>query len=211
MSRIPYAYQSPISLNHKDNIQINQAVDIIGKNNGAKYNDVTYNFEVLDKIILKIDGNRYYLDEYHFHIPAEHVINEHRYKAEVHFVFIELPEGVRYSNRENRHRHGRDICGCAKSHDFDAANVLVIGRTIINESDYYDLSKLQVDFPQMYYEYDGTLTTPTYSPVRWIVGDEPIRLNIINLISVSKPARQTQESDGRIILQGTYGSPAPPP
>ena len=39
-----------------------------------------------------------------------------------------------------------------------------------------------------------------FSPVRWLVGDEPIRLNIEEISHFAKDARPIQESDGRIIL-----------
>lgn len=195
------AYQSPICLSYKQNIKIDQCIEICGKNNGAKYNCETHNFEVCDKIILKINSKRYYLDEYHFHIPAEHVINGCREESEVHYVFIELEADERYSKRETRHKHGRDVCGCPSSHSFDS-NIMVIGRTIKCNNEYVDLSKLQVDVPCAYYEYDGTLTTPTYSPVRWIIGDDPICLNVKEICPIAKSARPIQDTDGRIILFG---------
>jgi carbonic anhydrase len=51
-----------------------------------------------------------------------------------------------------------------------------------------------------YFEYDGTLTTDSYSPVRWIIDDDVLKLNIKDIIRVAKTSRQLQNNDGRIIL-----------
>ena len=51
-----------------------------------------------------------------------------------------------------------------------------------------------------YFEYDGTLTTDTFSPVRWIIDDNVLKLNIKDIIRVAKVSRQIQNNDGRIIL-----------
>ena len=60
--------------------------------------------------------------------------------------------------------------------------------------------RLQVDTESNYYMYDGSLTTGSFAPVRWLVGDEPIYLNLDDIKKVSKIARPIQNIDGRIIL-----------
>ena len=199
------SYQSPIILNHECSIDIQQHIHIKGTNYGAKYNDKKHIYEVSNKIILRLNSKEYRLIEYHFHIPSEHNINDRFYKAEIHYVFQEI-------NEKNHERHLRenydndicmDICGCGRREEDDDGHILVIGRVISsvkNVGDSVDLTKLQVNAPSFYYEYDGTLTTGNFAPVRWLVGDNPLRFNIEQLLDIAKPARSIQTSDGRIIL-----------
>lgn len=132
------------------------------------------------------------------------------YEAEIHYVFIETNE---VSNDFFRHeeppiekdpmvaetRRISNICDCCQRRSSDQ-NYLVIGRVINNTNIYKDLSKIQVKIPTCYYEYDGTLTTGTYSPVRWIIGNDPVHFNFTSLIPIAKTSRPIQKIDGRIIL-----------
>jgi carbonic anhydrase len=185
------AYQSPIKLNPDDTIKINQFIDIHGENYGATFNKTSKIYEINDKIILIIDDKKYKLVEYHFHINGEHNVNDQIYDSEVHYVFIELNE---LYNEYTYKCH--DICGGVTSE----YNTLVIGRVICNKHERCDLTILNVKLPSVYYEYDGSLTTGTYAPVRWIIGKNSIQLNINDIKDVAKPARQLQSLDGRIIL-----------
>lgn len=201
-------YQSPILLHHccSCNITINEPVGIRGINYGAVYDASKHIFVVKDKIIIKFNSNKYQLEEYHFHIPGEHDLNGQIYESEIHYVFVQLTHGEKY--REHNYVC-RNVCSCRTDFhdnitmvnaDENDRNILVIGRVIRPTEKRYDLSKIQVDLPACYYMYDGTLTTGNFSPVRWLVGDEPIRLNIEEISHFAKDARPIQESDGRIIL-----------
>ncbi len=53
---------------------------------------------------------------------------------------------------------------------------------------------------QFNYMYDGSLTTPTYGPVKWIVADNPKKQNLAQLTVVAKSARVLQPLQGRILL-----------
>lgn len=198
-------YQSPIILHHCGSCNINmyKPLSIKGTNYGAIYDASKHIFKVTDKVIVKLNSNKYQLEEYHFHIPGEHDVNGKIYAAEVHYVFAQL-------KRDEKCRPAdyvcRNICCCngdgneeSKQED-DNRNILVIGRTICTTNKDTDLSTIQVDLPSRYYMYDGSLTTGNYSPVRWIVGDEPIRLSFEEIEKFSKNARTIQSLDGRIIL-----------
>ena len=200
----PLPYQSPIILHHccSCNVHINKPIDIYGTNFGAVYDASKHIFVVKDKIIMKLNSNKYQLEEYHFHIPGEHDMNGKIYNAEVHFVFVQLNRGETQIPSDYV---CRNICCCNQHSTIDPLdqnhrNIFVIGRAICPSNIYTDLTKMQVDIPECYYMYDGSLTTGNYAPVRWIVGDSPIRCNIDEIHHFAKDARPLQELNGRIVL-----------
>lgn len=205
------AYQSPIILHQcgSCNISVDKQIYMKGVNCGAIYDPSKHIFKVQDKIIVKINSNKYQLEEYHFHTPGEHDINDTIYDAEVHYVFVQLHPG-------EKHRPGNYICRnvcCGDEHhtanesktDDTVRNILVIGRVICPDDECIDLDKIQVDVPSCYYMYDGSLTTGNYAPVRWIVGDYPMIMNVNEIKHFSKSARPIQSLDGRIVLFSDNG------
>ena len=187
------AYQSPIELEPCKYIKIHQTIDLHGRNEDAVFNSQTKNYEVQKKIIITVNKIKYRLHEYHFHNPSEHKVNGYIYPAEIHYVFIECAEDEVDKDPQKRY----DICSCRETHD---KNILVIGRTILDKQHYTDLKNLQVKVPHFYYEYDGTLTTGNYSPVRWIIGENPIHFHLNQIDTIAKTARPLQELNGRILL-----------
>ena len=176
----PLRYQSPIPLcTYGDQFDIDQCISKRGKNHGASYDEETNVFNVNDEILLTIDSRVYKLVEYHFHIESEHTINKKRYPAEIHYVF-------------------HDIKTCDE-------NIFVIARLIKDtkcHKKHINLSKLQVNLPSSYFEYDGSLTGENdgTTPVRWIVGRKYIRLPLKEIEMVAKTPRKLQPLDDRIIL-----------
>lgn len=188
------AYQSPIILTNEHAIPINQCVTLKGKNHGATFEPDNRLFRVHDRIILTVGNQRYQLVEYHFHVPAEHEVDGMTYPSELHYVFMELEADGSLKNHE-----GIDVC--ANIVPEEHGNILAVGRTIEPKKIPVDLSKLQVEFPCDYYEYDGSLTTPPFDPVKWIVGQHPIHLPQREIILIAKNARPLQPLNGRIILK----------
>ena len=189
----PLRYQSPIALNlDEDVFPIKQCINIRGKNKGATYVPDNHIFELEDKIILRINNKKYRLVEYHFHTPAEHVLNGKEYPSEIHYVFYEIKRGG------SNHVKKFDVCN-GENTDVD---ILVIGRVIKNTHERINLSKLSVHLPSSYFEYDGSLTGEGDGsvPVRWIVGADHIRIPLDEIIQVSKSSREIQPLDDRIIL-----------
>jgi carbonic anhydrase len=190
------AYQSPIVLTKHDSIHIHQPLDIIGLNHHAIYDASAKLFIIQKPIYLCIQNKKYKFIEYHFHIPAEHVVQNKEYEAEIHYVFKDC-DNIETTDSNEEIESCPDLCGCCHSND---ADILVIGRTIIDGPESTNLYKLQPRLPSQYFEYDGTLTTGTYSPVRWIVGLGPIQIRIKDIIPFAKSARLIQPFDGRIKL-----------
>lgn len=169
------AYQSPIVLDKTNVIYIHQDIEVCGENEGAIFDPIAKVYNVQDIIIIEIDCIKYRMVEYHFHVPAEHSIHNTIYPAEIHYVFNEIN---------------------------NISNVLVIGKAISNISRHVDLSKLQIRIPEKYFEYDGSLTTASFSPAKWIFDYRIKHLNIQDIIQVAQTAIPLQPLDGRIILFG---------
>jgi carbonic anhydrase len=184
-------------LNKRDSIHIHQPLEIIGTNYHAIFDASSKIFIIQNPIYLMIQNKKYKFLEYHFHIPGEHVIQNKNYASEIHYVFKEC--NLMPCDGENNAiiESCADLCGCCHSNDPD---ILVIGRTIIDGNDSINLYKLQPNLPSQYFEYDGTLTTGTYSPVRWLVGLCPIQFRVKDIIPFAKGARLIQPFDGRIKL-----------
>lgn len=195
MSNTPKKYyQSPICLNDSDVLEIDKYLHIYGTNTGAVYDETRHIFVVNDTIVLRMNNKMYRLIEYHFHLPCEHVINNNNFPSEIHYVFVEHETNTKYAI----HNCPDVCCGC--SNDI-SGNILVIGRVITDDEDSRkDHCLLQPRIPNHYFEYDGTLTTGNYAPVRWIVGRKPIQMKISTITDFAKTARSIQPLDGRIVL-----------
>lgn len=190
----PYAYQSPIALDKKESIRICQTLDVCGNNDGAVYDASSHIFIIQDPIYLTLRSEKYKLIEYHFHVPGEHVVENKTYMSEIHYVFMNCDS----YNDQTKETNCIDVCGCCNTTNSD---ILVIGRVIRNDNSiHYDLNKLNIRVPYKYFEYDGTLTTGTYSPVRWLIGIHAIELCVNDIIPIAKTARSLQSFDGRIKL-----------
>jgi carbonic anhydrase len=192
------SYQSPIILNTTESIRIYQHLDIYGKNHGATFDPSSNIFILKDAIILQVRSEKYKLIEYHFHIPGEHAVQDRKYNSEIHYVFMNCES----ENIDNS--TCLDVCGCCNTTNSD---ILVIGRVISDDNECRRLDHLQVKLPCKYFEYDGTLTTGLYSPVRWLVGLHPINLSINDIKPFAKTARSLQSFDGRLKLLCTNSSP----
>lgn len=212
----PSVYQSPICLYKSQAIPLKQHIEIHGQNSNAVYNHDTKNFEVLENVFITLNNKKYKLEEYHFHIPSEHKINGVKYAAEIHYVFFEYTKEDEDLSESVSNTKCRDVCGfhCKKYtngekeiHDANDCNdiigkkdIVVIGRLIQHAEIYKDLMNISVKVPHYYYQYDGTLTTGSYLPVRWIIGEIPIHYDLEQLFLISKSTRELQNHDGRIVL-----------
>lgn len=194
---IPVTYRAPIVIQDDDVIKVKQCITSHGKNRGATFDPVTKTFEINDNIVLKIDSKLYRLQEYHFHIPSDDIINCKRYPAEIHYTFIEI-ENDEKPCKKNRKR--RDVCEPPSS----LSNLVVIGRLLKNDPcrTGVDYARIQVEVPHTYFEYDGSLPSGTFGPARWIVGDRPLYVNVAELVPIARGIRQIQNRDGRIVLYG---------
>jgi carbonic anhydrase len=95
-----------------------------------------------------------------------------------------------------------DIECCNKLPNTDTANILVVAKLIKNKKDTIQhLKKISFTSPICYYEYDGLLTTDDdFSPVRWLIDDDVMDMDLTKIIPIAKTAKSIQKLDGRIIL-----------
>ena len=124
-----------------------------------------------------IEGQRYNLLQYHFHIPSEHTVEGEYYPMEMHFVHqnaagelavvgVFLDEGL----------HNPVL---QKAWDYLSAKEGTLNdpQTLINP---IDLLPFQAKFASMLvrYQYNGSLTTPPCSEgVLWLVLKKPIEVS----------------------------------
>ena len=187
------SYQSPISIHSKDSIYIHQCMNVKGHNHCAVYDPSAKIFTITDRVYLTLDYDIYQWIEYHFHVSAEHIIDGVQKPAELHYVFQKCQEDMSLCGTRCR-----DICSCCQ--DLSNTDILVIGRIIDDSETKVDLSNIQVKLPRKFYEYDGTLTTGSFSPVRWIIGKRPLDISIAEIVPIAKTARPIQPSDNRLLL-----------
>lgn len=131
------------------------------------------------------EGDEFVLEQFHFHVPAEHEIDGKRAAAEVHFVhknksgaavalavMITSPESAP-SNPGLRlpiTLAPKMICNSAKS----------------TTADYAELSSLLPENRNAFFRYDGSLTTPPCSqPVIFVVMANPIVATSAQIQSLS--------------------------
>ena len=151
---------------------------------------------------LTIGEDRYDLREFHFHTPAEHVIDETTWDAEVHLVhadadknvavlglFVERGEANAFMTKLAPHLPGQDSSG---------TSVALLLTELLPD----DLA---------YFTYDGSLTTPPCSEgLRWLVLKTPVTFSeeqlalLKNYFSESN-ARPIQPLHGRTIRVSQNG------
>jgi carbonic anhydrase len=84
-------YQSPIDIGNSSGTSIASGksirLSIPDYPNGAKFENLGTNVEVIANGTLVDGGKTYALAQFHFHTPGEHRVNNEFYPMEMHFVF----------------------------------------------------------------------------------------------------------------------------
>lgn len=186
MTTLPI-YQSPIRINSDDTFNLEQVLCLQGQNKKAIFDPITKNFNVQNTVLLNIRNKTYQLEQYHFHVPGEHIIDGKKYAGEIHYLFVEINSGIGIQPDEN---------------------LLVIGRVIKDcPEKEIDLEKYPVKIPSQVLGYDGSLTTEGSTmkdfttPVRWAMGKHPISLSISQIEPFAKDSREIQPLNGRLITK----------
>ena len=198
--------QSPINIPTTEAVK--DSVELLGINNfhyskNTKINSVVnnghsiqYNFNEGD--YLEYNGEKYKLAQFHFHAPAEHLIDGVRYPLEIHMVHVTpskkilvLSFMVKEGNESEAFKELEDFLPLKKKQE-KAANF-----------NYDFLDHIKKDFK--YYHYVGSLTTPPCTEgVDWFIMQEPIILSEkqVDLMEQSMPHdnyRPVQPLNGRIV------------
>lgn len=175
-------YQSPIILDHKLSNLLYTKSDYQNVEDEIEYYyDADKNqFTVTNKVDVYNNGQAYSLREFHFHQPAEHVLNGEKTAMEIHFVF----------------KKGKNIFVVGYTIKFATQTSFILSNVVQKQP------IILPDLPK-YFTYTGSLTTPPFNiNVNWNVSQ--LRLSITpedfkKLKNMSKKSREIQPRDGRTI------------
>lgn len=167
-------------------------------NNG---HTIQYNFEAGDYI--EVDGKRFNLKQFHFHEPAEHLIEGIRYPMVIHLV---------HQNTNGNYAVLAVMAREEKSSEpFDfLERYLPIkhGDTILVDLA-FDMN-LNLPATKAYFSYTGSLTTPPCTEnVKWFIFKEPITVSLEQVEALKKLMplnnyRNEQPRNNRVILLSEY-------
>ena len=125
-------------------------------------------FQVKNKLFTEFNGCKFKLEQYHFHNPSEHKIDNIIFPMEVHFVhkFEDQYLVIAFFIKESNNMGPFDL---AISTDINRE----LNKEIIIEIPNKDI--------KTFYYYPGSLTThPHSSNVSWIIFDKHVISNCIN-------------------------------
>ncbi|MEY8444678.1 carbonic anhydrase family protein [Enterococcus ratti] len=165
-----FKWQSPISLPHNESLEkLNQTITFHYQK--QRFTDKEFKNTIhlvpYDQLsYVELEGQKYYLTDIHFHVPAEHFINGTQEDIEFHFVHMNMHKenlvvGVMY-----RLTHHKCWLHDSKNH--------------WNLKKHEHWSNPIFFFPEKksHYHYIGSLTTPpTSGPIKWFVMDQVHELN----------------------------------
>lgn len=144
--------EKPLNINYKPvDFRIEQAAD-----------DTYFFSEKPAADTITLDSDTYQLQEIHFHVPAEHQIGDQSYPMEVHLIHAD-----------------------AKGNNLAIGVLMEIGaespfltqefKAMTSHKTYLKLNpETLLPVKSGFYVYDGSLTTPSCSPVKWAVMKKPM-------------------------------------
>jgi carbonic anhydrase len=156
-----------------------------------------------------VDGNTYDLAQFHFHTPAEDLLNGYRYPMVMHMVFTDAQDNILVVGRWVEK-------GASKSALAPIFEDLPQNTTQTHVFSHFDLNGLVPDNLQSF-RYDGSLTTPPYSEgVKWIDLAQPLQISDAEVDAYSSlfpmgDAREIQDLNGRVVLTDVPGFAAAVP
>lgn len=196
--------QSPINIENTYRSNIEHKIQIFYKSQPSNvvYNGHTVqvdNFD--DKNYIILDGKKFILKQFHFHIPSENLVEGKNYPLELHFV--------------NMSSDGQ-IVVVATMFDVGDENkeLKKIWKYLPKNENIYVKIKEHIDLEQIipnnknYYRFSGSLTTPPCSEgVTWVVFKNNLsisdkQLNLLkNVFNNKSNNRPLQKINGRLIVE----------
>ncbi|MBU2525803.1 MAG: carbonic anhydrase family protein [Bacteroidetes bacterium] len=160
----------PLKISYSDSTHIHDVV-----NNG---HTIQYNFDSGDYITLH--NKKYELKQFHFHEPAEHLIDGIRYPMVLHLVHIN--DAGQYAVLAVMAKEGKS----SEAFDFLESHLPIqVGETKIVDIA-FDMN-LNLPVTKSYFTYTGSLTTPPCSEgVEWFIFKEPITVSLEQVIALRK-------------------------
>jgi carbonic anhydrase len=154
-----------------------------------------------------LSGDTYKLAQFHFHTPAENLVNGHTYPMEMHLVFSDASNNLLVV--------GRWVDAADASHPAQTSLDGIFGdlptdTTQTHVFSHFDLNTLLPDNLESF-RYDGSLTTPDFDEgVKWVDLAQPLYMSQDNITAYSSlfpngDAREIQDLNGRIVLTDVPG------
>jgi carbonic anhydrase len=164
--------QSPIDLTHAVRVPALAGLDLTYASTRVKVTNTGYTFQVnVDKgSSIKIDGKRFDLLQFHFHLPSEHTVDGKPFPMEMHLVHQGPDQslvvlGVLIAQGASNLAFGRFWDKLPKA----AGETADSGASL-------DLAELLPRDTDSYFTYSGSLTTPPCTEsVRWLVLQMPVQ------------------------------------
>lgn len=178
----------PINITYSDSTHIHDIV-----NNG---HSIQYNFDTGDFITL--NNKKYELKQFHFHEPAEHLIDGIRYPMVLHLVHVS--DAGEYAVLVVMAKEGESSEPFNFLESFLPVN---IGETATVDKA-FDMN-LNLPENKTYFNYTGSLTTPPCTEsVEWFIFKEPITVSLQQVEELRKLMplnnyRNEQPHNGRLI------------
>ena len=156
---------------------------------------------------IRLGGNAYVLNAFHFHHPSEHLVEGRPFAMELHLVHLRVTDGTQIAVISIQIE-----LGDATSHPDVDALLRKVGQILKPSSGKSIDPHVQIDprvflpeRPDEYYRYEGSLTTPEYTEnVSWVVMKNPLRVNQHELgeliAEFEKPARLPEALNRRFLL-----------
>jgi carbonic anhydrase len=162
-----------------------------------------------------LSGDTYNLAQFHFHTPAENLVNGHTYPMEMHMVFTDASKHILVVGRWV---DAADINHPAQTSLDPIFSDLPADKTQTHVFSHFDLNTL-LPSDMGSFRYDGSLTTPDFDEgVKWVDLAQPLYMSEANINAYSSlfpngDAREIQDLNGRIVLTDVPGfaSPVPEP
>lgn len=154
-----------------------------------------------------LSGDTYNLAQFHFHTPAENLVNGHTYPMEMHLVFTDASNHILVV--------GRWVDAADATHPAQTSldpifSDLPQNTTQTHVFSHFDLNTLLPGNMESF-RYDGSLTTPNFDEgVKWVDLAQPLYISQADITAYSSlfpngDAREIQDLNGRIVLTDVPG------
>jgi len=154
-----------------------------------------------------LSGDTYNLAQFHFHTPAENLVNGHTYPMEMHLVFTDASNHILVV--------GRWVDAADATHPAQTSLDPIFSDLPQNTSQthvfsHFDLNTLLPSNMESF-RYDGSLTTPNFDEgVKWVDLAQPLYISQADITAYSSlfpngDAREIQDLNGRIVLTDVPG------
>ncbi|MDR3301899.1 MAG: carbonic anhydrase family protein [Spirochaetaceae bacterium] len=144
-----------------------------------------------------LDDAQYTVQQFHFHLPAEHTVAGKSFAMELHIVCKDAQENIAviavFIIPGNENKALNEVFAHAPSRQSEKIEL----KTALDMNEFISAATL-------FYRYDGSLTTPPCTEgVKWCIADKPIQASQAQIDSFTKiysgNNRPVQNLNGRVV------------